>query len=170
MRYLKPVLAIGSAGVMIFGLAGPAEAGKRNLIDPPRDAPKGADITKVTYKHTKRGATARFKVRGLTKRGEFVLAVGSVPGNKLRFGMTATRSGGKVTKRFYRSTAKKTVRKKCKGMTVKWRAKRNIIRMSFPVRCYKRLNKRVGIAVGSAEKSFPKGATIDSGPYTRLKR
>lgn len=170
MRYIRSALTIGSATLMVVGLAGPAEAAKRTMIDPPRDAPKSVDVTKVTYKHTKRGVSARFKVRGLTKRGEFVLAVGSVPGNKKRFAMTATRSGGKVTKRFYRSNAKGNSRKKCKGMRVRWRARHNVIWMSFPVRCYKPLNKRVGIAVGSVKKSFPNGPTIDSGPYARLKR
>lgn len=170
MRLLKPALAIGSASIMVVGLTGPAGAGTRILPDAPRDAPKGADIGKVKYKHTKKGASAKIWVRGLTKSGEFVLAVGNLPGNTMRFGMTATRSGGKVTEKFYKSTGKNTHRKKCKGMKVTWRAKRNVVRLSFPLRCYKSLNKRVGIAAGSVEKSFPKGATLDSGPYAKLKR
>ncbi|HKE69447.1 MAG TPA: hypothetical protein VKB55_09350 [Nocardioidaceae bacterium] len=167
MRFLKPAMVIGSAAVMVLGFAGPASAAEKTAVDVRGDASARYDVTKVQFRHNDNGAHATIHVRNLRKRGQLVFAVANRR-NSVRFGVAATgHANGSVTKKFYRYRHGEVSRKRCSATRVGWHPRRDVVTMSFPVRCYRALPKRVVMAVGST-KHFPSGTTVDQGPTVIL--
>lgn len=169
MRFLKPAIVIGSAAVMVLGFAGPASAAEKTAVDVRGDAAARYDVTKVHFRHNDSGAHATIHVRNLRKRGQLVFAVAN-RSNSVRFGVAATgHADGSVTKKFYRYRHGHVSRKRCGAARVGWHPRRDVVTMSFPVRCFRRLPDRVVMAVGSTTH-FPSGQTVDQGPTVILKR
>lgn len=168
MKWMRSLVVLGATGAMIMGLAGPASAARQTAFDVRGDARAGLDITKVKFSHTSNGARAKIFVRNLRSRGQFVFAVAN-RSNSLRFGLVATgRSGAPAVKRFYKVRDGDLSRKRCRGMKVGWHPARDVVTMSFPVRCFRALPRRVVMAVGSTV-DFP-GRTVDQGPTVVLRR
>ena len=154
---------------MVLGLAGPASAAERTAVDVRGDAAARYDVTKVRFRHNDHGAHATIHLRNLRNRGQLVFAVANRR-NSLRFGVAATgHADGAVTKKFYRYCHGNVSRKRCAGARVGWHPRRAVVTVSFPVRCYRQLPKRVVMAVGST-RNFPSGPTVDQGPTVILKR
>jgi hypothetical protein len=169
MRFLKPAMVIGSAAVLVVGLAGPANADRDTAVDIRGDARAGLDVTKVHFRHNADGAYAKTHVRNLRKRGQFVFAVAN-RSNSLRFGVAATgHRDGSVTKKFYRYRNGNLTRVRCRAARVNWKPRRDTVTMSFPNRCFRRLPDRIVMAVGST-RNFPNGPTVDQGPTVVLGR
>jgi hypothetical protein len=162
-------MVLGSATVLVVGLAGPASAAEKTVVDVRGDAVARLDVTKVRFRHDDNGAHAKVRVRDLRNKGQLVFAVANRR-NNLRFGVAATgHANGSVTKKFYRYRNGDLSRKRCVGLRVRWQPRRNIVTMSFPVRCYRSLDQRVVMAVGST-RNFPSGPTVDQGPTVILSR
>ena len=154
---------------MVLGLAGPASAAGKTAVDVRGDAPARYDVTKVRFRHNDHGAHATIHVRNLRNRGQLVFAVAN-RSNSVRFGVAATgHADGSVTKKFYRYRHGHVSRKRCAATRVGWHPRRDVVTVSFPVRCYRRLPDRIVMAVGST-KRFPSGSTVDQGPTVILKR
>jgi hypothetical protein len=169
MRWMKSLGVLGAAGAMIMGLNAPANAAQETAVDVRGDARAGLDVTKVKFRHTSNGAFAKIFVRNLRPRGQFVFAVAN-RSNSVRFGMSATgRSGAPPVKRFYKYRDGELSRKRCRGTKVGWHPVRDVVTMSFPVRCFRALPRRVVMAVGSTV-NFPDGQTVDQGPTVVLRR
>jgi hypothetical protein len=169
MRFLKPALVLGSATVMVVGLAGPANADRDTAFDLRGDARASLDLTKTHFRHTADGAWAKSHVRDLRKKGQFVFAVAN-RSNSFRFGVVATgHRDGSVTKKFYKFRNGNLTRIRCRAARVAWKPRRDTVTMSFPGRCFRPLPNRIVMAVGST-RNFPSGPTVDEGPSVVLGR
>jgi hypothetical protein len=168
MPLLKSSLVAGVASALLLGIAGPASASRDTGFDDRRDAPARLDVTKVNFRLTSHRAYAKVHVRNLRQRGEFVFAV-SNRSRTVRFGMSATgRAGAPTVKKFYKFRHGDISRKRCAGTRVGWHPARDIVRMSFPARCFRALPRRIVLAVGSTV-NFPDGRTVDDGPRVVLR-
>lgn len=163
------MIALGAAGVMIMGLAAPANAARDTVYDVRGDAAAKLDILKVDFRHTNKGARAVVHVRNLRATGEFVFAVANRR-NTVRFGLAATgRAGAPAKQRYFKFRNGQLSRKPCPRANVGWHPRKDVVTMWFPRRCFRALPKRVVMAVGST-KNFPTGRTVDEGPVTYLRR
>jgi hypothetical protein len=169
MPLLKSTLVAGAASALVLGIAGPASASRTTGFDVRGDAAARLDVTKVNFRLTSHRAYAKIHVRNLRQRGEFVFAVANRT-NTVRFGLAATgRRGAPTVKKFYKFRHGDVSRKRCTGTRVGWRPTRDVVRMSFPARCFRAVPQRIVLAVGST-RNFPDGRTVDQGPTVVLHR
>ncbi len=113
-------------------------------------------MTKVEFRYDAAGAHARVHVADLQPAGEFVFAVTNRT-QSVRFGLAATGlADGSRTSTFYRFRDGAVSEDNCKGSKVRWSVAKDVVTMSFPQRCFRALDRKVVMAVGST-RDFPDG-------------
>ena len=168
-RQLTRTLAAAAAltAGLIAGSPGAAYANAATEIDVHGDATPALDVTKVEFRYDAVGAHARVHVADLQPAGEFVFAVTNRT-QSARFGHAATGlADGSRTSTFYRFRDGAVSEDNCKGSKVRWSVAKDVVTMSFPQRCFRALDRKVVMAVGST-RDFPDGVTVDDGPVSVL--
>ena len=172
MTRLRLLISILAAAVLTAGMvavsSGAAYANEKTEIDVRGDAPRALDVTKVRFRYDAAGAHARVQVADLRRMGEFVFVVMN-RSHTLRYGLAATgRRDGSRTRAFYRYRDGAVSERRCRGTRVQWSVTKDVVILSFPQRCFSKLNRKVAMAVGST-RHFPDGVTLDDGPVSALK-
>jgi hypothetical protein len=169
-RQLTKTLAATAAltALLLAGSPGAAYANGTTEIDERGDATPALDVTKVEFRYDAAGAHARVHVADLQPAGEFVFAVTNRT-QSLRYGLAATGlADGSRTSTFYTFRDGVMAVARCTGSTVRWSVAKDVVAMSFPQRCFRALDRKVVMAVGST-RDFPDGTTVDHGPVSVLK-
>ena len=87
----------------------------------------------------------------------------------MRYGLAVTGlADGSRTSTFYRFRDGALAVAQCKGSKVRWSVAKDVVTMAFPERCFRALDRKVVMAVGST-RDFPDGVTVDHGPVSVLK-
>jgi hypothetical protein len=75
-----------------------------------------------------------------------------------------------VVKKYYRFRHGNLSRKRCVGMRVGWHPARDVVRLSFPARCFRALPQRILLRIAST-RNFPANSDpVDDGPTATLHR
>jgi hypothetical protein len=160
--------AAALTALLLAGAPGAAYAGATTEIDVRGDATPSLDVTKVEFRYDANGAHARVHVADLQPAGEFVFAVTNRT-QSLRYGLAVTGlADGSRTSTFYRMRDGVLSVSHCGGSKARWSLTKDVVTMSFPERCFRALDRKVVMAVGST-KAFPDGTTVDEGPASVLK-
>jgi len=168
-RQLATTMAAGALTTLgLVAAPTTASANATTEIDVRGDATASLDVTKVEFRYDARGAHARVHVTDLQPEGEFVFAVTNKTQTR-RYGLAATGlADGSRTTTFYSFRDGVVSAAHCRGSKVRWSVAKDVVTLSFPERCFRSLDRKVVMAVGST-RDFPDGVTVDEGPVSVLR-